>query len=212
MYLRPEDGRPLDRDIFMNALDDYMHGEKKEWNEEYYKSVAIHESGHAYLSALSGDIPSLVTIVSRGSYGGYMAHGSQEDKPNLSKDDILTNIRTALAGRAAEIEFYGEEKGTNTGIGSDLRQATNSAMHLICTYAMSPTNTLSLDYNEVLKTTLAEKLVADANELISEQYTITQEEVKKGRDRIQALADFLVKNNQATGEDVKRIYGIQDDK
>lgn len=205
-----EEGRELDEEIFMNALDDYMHGEKREWNEEYYRSVAIHESGHAYMSALAHDIPSLVTIVSRGDYGGYMAHGSQEDRPNYSRDDLLAIIRTSLGGRAAEIEFYGDEKGTNTGIASDLQQATNSAMQIICRYAMSPVNSLSLDYHEVLKTPLAEKLVADANELVNEQFEITQGEIKKGREKIQALADYLVKNNQATGEDVKRIFGIEE--
>lgn len=208
MRTADEEGKALDKEIFLNALDDYLYGEKKEWDEDYYKSVAIHESGHAYLSCLAHDYPSLVTIVSRGDYGGYMAHGDQEDRPNYSKEDLLANIRTALAGRAAEIEFYGDEKGTNTGISGDLQQATHSAMLIICRYAMSPVNALSLDYKELLHSSLAPQLIADANKLISEQFELTQKAVRDGHDKIAALADFLVQNNQATGDDVKRIFGI----
>ena len=38
---------PMDEGLHMKALEDYRHGEKKEHSEEYYRHVAIHETGHA---------------------------------------------------------------------------------------------------------------------------------------------------------------------
>ncbi|MCR4839681.1 MAG: AAA family ATPase, partial [Eubacterium sp.] len=188
----------LDDTILLKALDEYLYGEERENKEDYYKSVSIHESGHAYIYTLGGWKPSFVTIISRGNFGGYMQHENSEDTPSYTKEQLLWRIRTALAGRAAEMEFFGETEGTNTGISSDIQNATNIAMNMVCRYAMAEDHLISLPPEQILKTARGEKLLDTVEQILQEQMIETRKLVHEGRDKIQALAEFLQRQNQAT--------------
>ena len=85
-------GTELSGERLLDALEEYNYGEKKTWEQGYYESVAIHESGHAYAAWCAGEKPSYVTIVSRGNFGGYMQHENSENKPNYSREDLLGKI------------------------------------------------------------------------------------------------------------------------
>ena len=198
--------QPFSERYLMNALEEYQHGEEHKWDEAYYRSVAIHESGHAYLSWLSGEIPSYVTIVSRGDFGGYMKPANQEKTPNYTKEAWIWKIRTVLAGRAAEIVNFGEKAGTNTGISSDLQMATNWAMNMICRYGMVEGSLFSISPEILLKSSMAEKFVEQINALLSEQMEETLELVRKGNDKINRLAEALIKKNQLVDVEIDEIF------
>jgi ATP-dependent Zn protease len=138
-----------------------------------------------------------------------MQHANEEDTPNYNKEQLLWKIRTALAGRAAEKEFFGEEKGTNTGISSDLRQATNMAMSMICRYGMDGDLLVSMSPEAVLNSPRGNQLIEQANEILKREMKVTEELVAKGRDKIQALSEFLLQKNQATEDDISRVFGLQ---
>lgn len=193
-----------DNDL-LTALEDFLYGEKRERTPEYYRSVAIHETGHAYVSYLAGDKPSYLTIESRGNFGGYMQHGNSEDTPSRTREDLLARIRTSLAGRAAEMVFYGKEKALNTGAYGDLQNATHYAFHLICSYGMEEGQLIFLTKEEIFKSSLAEKYVAMVNKLLDEQMKETIRLIEDGKDTIQRIADELVKNNHLTGEEFKNL-------
>ncbi len=199
-----KNGVDVNGDILLNALEEFMYGEKKEWNEEYYNMVAIHEAGHAYISYISGEKPSFVTIVSRGNFGGYMQHENSEKHPSFTREELLWKIRTSLAGRVAETVFFGE-KGVNTGIGSDIRNATNIAWEYIYTYAMSDSLTC-IPYTQLLSSPAGSEALVRINELLEEEMKNTEELVIKGKKSIKKLADFLRKNNQATEKDIIDIF------
>ena len=195
----------LDDDCLLNALEEYMYGEKKEWSEDYYRSVAIHESGHAWVGWLSGEKPDYVTVVSRGNFGGYM-QASNEDTPSYSKEQLLWKIRTCLAGRAAEICWLGEEKGTNTGVGSDLRQATEYAISMICRYGMGDSSLVSLDPDMIMRTANGEQLLKEADHILREELENTKKLVEEGREKIDKLIELLMNDNQAIGEEIEKIF------
>jgi ATP-dependent Zn protease len=197
----------LNDTYLLNALEEYMYGEKREWDEDYYKSVSIHESGHAYVCSLSGEHPSFVTIVSRGNYGGYMQHENQEKNPAYTRDQLIWQIRTSLAGRAAELEFFGEV-GINTGISSDLSHATRTALNYICRFAMADAHMLSLSPEQVLNTKRGEQILEQAEKMLEEEMEKTKLLVHEGREKIQALAEFLQKNNQATEDQIADLLGF----
>ncbi len=198
------DGTDLDGKTLLNAFEEYMFGEKREWSEEYYNMVAIHEAGHAYISYLSGEKPSFVTIVSRGNFGGYMQHENKENQPSYTREDMLWKIRIALAGRAAETVFFGE-KGINTGIGSDIRNATTVASQFIYTYAMS--NSLAtIPHSQLLASPVGADVLSRVNDLLETEMKNTEALVTKGKKHIKKLADFLRKNNQATEQEILAIF------
>ena len=198
----------LDDSLLLTALDEYMYGDKHEHKEEYYKSVSYHEAGHAYIYALGGWKPNFVTIVSRGNFGGYMQKENSEDTPSYTKEDLLWQIRTSLAGRASEIVFFGETAGINTGVSSDIRNASNIAMDMICRYAMANDHLLSLSPEQILKTPRGEKVLDLAEQILQDEMAATIKLVEEGKDKIEALALFLQKNNQATEKEIQDVFGV----
>ncbi|MBR5974595.1 MAG: AAA family ATPase [Clostridiales bacterium] len=202
-------GIKLDDNTLLNAYEEFMYGEKRENNEEYTRSVAIHESGHAYVCALSGEKPSFVTIVSRGDFGGYMQHENSEKTPSYTKEQLIWKIRCALAGRAAEVEFFGD-KGINTGVSGDIRQATSIAMRIICTYGMVDGNLTSVDFDDLIGSESGDRRLNQANEILLSEMGETQKLVHEGKAKIKKLADYLMKNNQATEEKILEIFGMEE--
>ena len=200
-----KNNKNVDDEELLNAYEEYMYGEKREWNEEYYKMVSIHESGHAYICYLSGEIPSFVTITSRGTFGGYMQHANSEKTPSYSRQQLLWRIRVALAGRAAEHEFFGEN-GINTGVSSDLKNATQIALDIICTYGMCDDGILSISPETVLGSKQGDNLIEKANEILRNEMEMTKKLVHDGKDKINALAEYLRKNNQATEREIKKVF------
>lgn len=204
---KAEEGRgSLNDAILLEAFEEYTYGEKHEWPKEYYRKVALHEAGHAYISWKGGEMPSFLTIVSRGNFGGYMQHSNREDSPEYSRQEVLWRIRTALAGRASEREFYGEERSVNTGASSDLQNATSLAMDMVCRYGMEG-SLLSLDPDRVLRGPLADRYLQKASSLLDEEMARTQDLVHEGRDRIGALADRLLDMNQLTEAQIREVLG-----
>lgn len=184
---------------FLTALEEYSYGEKKEHTPEYYRSVAVHEIGHAYLSYISGDKPSYITIESRGNFGGYMQHSNQEEVTSYTKEDLINRIRTSLAGRASEYVFYGKDKSLNTGASGDLEQATEWAWRMVCSYGMEDDQLVVLRKEEVLKSPLASDYVSRINEILKTEMNNTIKIIEENKDKIQELADVLVKENRLTG-------------
>lgn len=119
--LRMAGDNELTEQMLIDSLDAYRYGEEKEFNPDELRQTACHEAGHALLNWLSGDIPTYLTIVSRGNFGGYMQR-AEDKRGTLSRKDIISRLRCSLAGRCAECVVYGDS-GVNTGASSDLEHA-----------------------------------------------------------------------------------------
>ena len=193
-----DEGRPATDDDLYTVLETYLYGEKKEWTQEYYQSVAIHETGHAYVSYLSGDKPTYITLESRGSFGGYMQYANSENTPSRTKGELLGRIRTSLAGRAAEQVFFQEKEAINTGASSDLEHATDYAFQILCTYGMAD-RLVVLNRQEVLSSPLASDYIKKVNDILTEEYKNTIAIIEEGKDKIREIADVLLKENRLTG-------------
>jgi ATP-dependent Zn protease len=138
-----------------------------------------------------------------------MQHANSEETPSYTREELLARIRTALAGRAAEQVFYGREKALNTGASSDLKQASNLAFHIICTYAMEENQYVVLSREEILKSSMAGDYIRQVNELLRQEMANTIALIEDGKDVVQAIADELLKENHLTGEQFKTLIKAQ---
>ncbi len=99
--------------------------------------VAYHEVGHALIAALEKHAQpvSKITIVPHTSGAlGYTMQMPEEEKYLQTTQELETELRTLLGGRAAEQLVFGVK---TTGASNDLQRATALAKSMIAQYGMS---------------------------------------------------------------------------
>ena len=102
---------------------------------EERKRAAYHESGHALVAAASGRLDEVhrVSILARGRGLGSTGMQRDGDAALLTKDQLVAQLTTALAGIAAEELVFGLP---STGAEQDLAQATRLARDMIGRFGM----------------------------------------------------------------------------
>ena len=99
--------------------------------------VAYHEVGHALVAALEkhSQPVSKITIVPHTSGAlGYTMQMPEEEKFLNTADELKTELRTLLGGRAAESVVFGVK---TTGASNDIQRATGLARNMVALYGMS---------------------------------------------------------------------------
>jgi cell division protease FtsH len=104
--------------------------------EEEKKLVAYHEAGHALVASVlpKADPVHKISIISRGSAGGYTLKLPTDDRRLSSKQVFLDDIAMTFGGYVAEELVFGE---ITTGPSGDLEQATSMARAMVVRYGMS---------------------------------------------------------------------------
>ena len=193
-------------DAFEEAFETFTSGEKKKWDIRELERTARHEAGHAFVCFDSGETPSYLTVVARADHGGYMRYGDNENKGSYTKEELLSRIRTALGGRAAEIVYYGEKDGVSTGARGDLQSATNMAQHIICTYGMDEEFGLATIDPQTAKTgELSSQVRTAVNRILSEQLKNAIELIENNRPAMDALVEALISQNHLSGSQIEAI-------
>jgi cell division protease FtsH len=124
---------------FEEAAERVMGGPQKKSrviSEKEKRMVAYHESGHTLVGMLvaHGDPIHKVSIIPRGMAMGYTLPLPEEDRYNMTKDQILDQVAMALGGRAAEELVFGE---ISTGAYDDLEKVSKMVRRMIMEYGMS---------------------------------------------------------------------------
>jgi cell division protease FtsH len=98
--------------------------------------VAYHEAGHALVASVLPDADPVhkVTIVSRGSAGGYTLKLALEEKKLYSKKEYLDDIAMSLGGYVAEELVFGD---ITTGASGDIQGLTHLARAMVTRWGMS---------------------------------------------------------------------------
>lgn len=194
-------------DILDEAFETYVNGEKKNWSEAEVERVARHEAGHAFLCWQSGETPSYLTIVARSDHGGYMQHDSTDKKTIYTKDELLSRIRVALGGRAAEIVCYGECGGVSTGASGDLVSATAIAERIVCSYGMVDECGLAVSDPRTLRSGDVAKEVRKAvNKLLSEQMSQAIEKIRANKDMLDVLSNELMQKSHLSANEITELF------
>ncbi len=172
------------------------------------RRVAIHEAGHALIATLYGRDIRIASILRRGSALGLVSHGDAEERHLRTPSEGADLIAIALAGRAAEIQEYGD---ASSGIAADLAYATTVAAQLIGQLGAADT-LISLEAASVpMAGNLVAKVLSDPParakmenilESAADRVACTMLE---HRPTLIALADALCANDELTGDEVTHI-------
>lgn len=186
--------------IFEEAFGGFNDGERKPWDSQMKQKTAYHEAGHAVSAALMGLKLAYVTIVSRSGYGGYIQY-SDENKFDFSRKECLDRICTDMAGRAAEVCFYGDD-GITTGASEDIRSATESAMRMVGVYGMEEDMLCCLGKEKIAENGEVLKRVQN---LLAEQYKRAVKLICDNRRKVEAVAKALVERESLTEKEILHI-------
>ena len=133
-----------DRDIitaddFDRARDRLLLGRRDAMNAllpDEKHSVAVHESGHAVVAALSehADPVAKVTILPAGQALGVTQQLPEDERHLYPESYLQDSLAVRLGGRAAEVLVLGE---ASTGAASDLAGATDLATKMVRDWGLS---------------------------------------------------------------------------
>ena len=172
------------------------------------RRIAIHEAGHALTAILTRRDVKMASILRRSAALGLVAHGDVEERFLKTPTDARDLICVALAGRAAELQEYGE---ASSGISSDLAVATTIASQLVGQLGNGP-GLLSLEAaaipgagNLVSKVISDEASRAAAEALMTEGAERAAFMTSKYREALLRIADGLCESDELEGNQIKAI-------
>ena len=134
-----DDRETLNANDYAEARDRILLGRRDATNAlmpDEKRAVAIHESGHALVAALSeyADPVAKVTILPRGSALGVTEQLPLDERHLYTESYLRDSLAVRLGGRAAELLVLGE---ASTGASNDLAGATDVATRMVREYGMS---------------------------------------------------------------------------
>ncbi len=158
--------------------------------------TAFHEAGHAvatyYLD--TQDPVTEVSIIPRGSAGGYTMSTPQEDKMYMSRNEMLDELVTLLGGRVAEALVIGD---ISTGASNDLDRATSLAKGMINTGFYGT----GKEYSETTATAIDEAVKAQ----LKTAYDRCEAILTEHRDQLDRLAEYLLEHEKIDAEGFNKL-------
>ena len=175
--------------------------------------VSYHEVGHALVAALEkhSQPVSKITIVPHTSGAlGYTMQMPEEEKFLNTKDELMTELRTLLGGRAAEQVVFGVQ---TTGAANDISRATDLARKMVTQFGMSDKfglMALATVQNEYLEgqsymdcaQTTAAEVDKEVQELLSSCYERAKEVLRENRGLLDEIALYLLTKETITGDEL----------
>ena len=204
---------------FMEAVEIIIAGKEKKdriMNEKERNIVAYHEVGHALATALQKNTQPVqkITIVPRTMGAlGYTMQVPEEERYLMSKDEILSQIVTLVAGRAAEEVVFNT---ITTGASNDIERATNLARSMVSQYGMSSRfgmvalesiQNKYLDGRNVrnCSETTATYIDDEVMKIINEAYEKAKALLLGNRAALDKISQFLLEKETITGKEFMDI-------
>jgi cell division protease FtsH len=176
--------------------------------------TAYHEAGHALVALFVPQCDPIhkVTIIPRGGALGMVVRLPEKDKLSTSKTELMSNIKVAMGGRAAEELILGDENIT-TGASQDIKQATKIAKNMVMKFGMShslgfrcfDSDGYYLEVGDQVSQDILERIDSEIEKIMDEAYEEVRKIVLNKRDKLEAIAIKLLERETLTGDDVTKI-------
>ena len=212
---------------FDDARDRIILGRREGSNvllPEEKHAVAVHESGHALVAALSAhaDPVAKVTILPAGQALGVTEQLPLVERHMYAEDFLHDSLAVRLGGRAAELVVIGQG---STGAGNDLAGATELATKMVREFGLSPElgpvgypeggsvflggggpGMSSRPYSEATQAAVDHEVAR----LLREAEERAVGLLRAHREELDALVALLLERETVDGADVYRLAGVPD--
>jgi len=175
--------------------------------------VAYHEVGHALVAALEKNSQpvSKITIVPHTSGAlGYTMQMPEEEKFLSTADELRTELRTLVGGRAAETVVFGVQ---TTGASNDIQRATSLARAMVTQYGMSDKfglmSTASVQHQYLegqaymdCSQEMAAEVDKEVMRILNEAFEDAKRILKEKRALLDEVSEFLLVKETITGDEL----------
>ncbi len=193
---------------FDSALERVVAGmqSRRTLNEHERRVVAYHEAGHALCAELLPRVDRVhkISIVPRGRALGYTLNLPEEDRYLKTREELLDYLTVLLGGRAAEQIVF---DAVTTGAADDLSRVADISRSMVHDYAMGTSIS-------ALRISAEGGAVSDRTRQLrdEEQQHFADEAmrsavrlIKEHRDRLEALAGALLRDEVLERDGIERI-------
>ncbi|TEU04619.1 MAG: ATP-dependent zinc metalloprotease FtsH [Dehalococcoidia bacterium] len=181
--------------------------------------TAYHESGHALAARMlpHADPVHKVSIIARGTMGGYTRLLPTEDRYLWTRSQFNDVLATLLGGHCAEELIFHE---MTTGSESDIGQATKIARKMVTEYGMSKKlgprtfgrrEELVFLGREIAEQKdygdrVADEIDKEVQQLIQHAHGVATEILAKNKGKLVQLAEALIANETIEGEELEALF------
>ena len=190
--------------------------------DEEKRLVAYHEVGHALVAALDKKSTpvSKITIVPHTSGAlGYTMYLPEEEKFLSTKEELITDLKTTLGGRAAEEVVFSVQ---TTGAANDLQRATALARNMIAQYGMSDalgTMAVASVHHEYLEgqsymdcaQETASQVDKEVQKLLAQCFSQAKQTLIDNRALLDEISLYLLEKETITGDELMSFVNKKDE-
>ena len=206
------------KEDFLAAVDRIIGGlerKNKVISPNEKKTIAYHEAGHATVSWLLEHANPLVkvTIIPRGKALG-AAWYLPEERQITTREQMLEEVASLLAGRVAEEKFFGH---LSTGALNDLERVTKMCYAMVAYYGMSEevgsmsyydsTGQSDMAFTKPYSERTAQQIDDEVRALIAKARAMAEKIIDEHREGLVQLAELLLEREVVFTEDVEHIFG-----
>ena len=183
--------------------------------------TAYHEAGHALVASVlpHTDPVHKISIIARGSTGGYTLKLPLEERRLQSKKEFIDDIAMSLGGYVAEQMIFGD---ITTGPSSDLQMATNLARAMVTRWGMSdvigpvalvkeggripfnPLEGIEKEYSE----DMSMKVDAEISRIINDGLKSAKKVLKEHKKAFMAITKKLIESETLEQEEYEKILTL----
>lgn len=187
-------------------------------SEKKKRIVAYHEAGHAVARQSLGTLDPIhyITIIPRGGAGGFTMWRPEEEGGLESRSYYLDTLVGTLGGRVAEQLVFNE---ITTGAAGDIKSATAMARAMVVNYGFSD-KIGAVDYGDSGEVFIgrdfgathhyseskAAEIDEEVHRIIAEAYSRCVETLTNNRDKLNAVAEYLLRNETMDGETFLKVF------
>ncbi|MFI8745269.1 ATP-dependent zinc metalloprotease FtsH [Pseudomonas sp. NPDC077186] len=209
---------------FELAKDKIMMGAERKtmvMSDKEKLNTAFHEAGHAIVGRLvpEHDPVYKVSIIPRGRALGVTMFLPEEDRYSLSKRALISQICSLFGGRIAEEMTLGFD-GVTTGASNDIMRATQLAKNMVTKWGLSEKlgplmyaeeegevflgRSMGSQHSNVSGET-AKLIDEEVRRIIDECYATAKKLLVENRDKLDAMAEALMKYETIDAEQIDDI-------
>ncbi|MFA6973624.1 MAG: ATP-dependent zinc metalloprotease FtsH [Parcubacteria group bacterium] len=189
-------------------------------DEQEKQVIAYHEAGHALTGAIlpNADPVQKVSIISRGTAGGYTLSAPEKDRRLLTKSYFVDELAVLVGGYVSEKLKFGD---VTTGASNDLERATAMARNMVTRYGMSDLGPRTFGHKEEMvflgkemneEKNYSEKTAEDIDKQVTQfmhtAYATAEKLLNDKKEMLEKIVAVLIEKETIEQEEFNAIVGI----